>query len=253
MKVCIISKETGVYVVNVVKRLSELGITQVEALSECDIVITIGGDGTILRAGKEAAFEGKPLLGINTGRLGFMATLEKDELLKLERLKSEDYSTSQRMLLDVEIGGKIYYALNDVVLHREATSRLPEFEIFRGDAAVLKVRADGIIVSTPTGSTAYSLSAGGPIIEPELQCFLVTALSPHTLFNRPMIFSPNQGSQLSVYAKDVYVSVDGGRGILLKEGEKVTISKSQYYLDLIDIDGGGFYDSIHNKLMKPLK
>jgi NAD+ kinase len=218
----------------------------VDDVSESDVVVTIGGDGTILRAGVIATKAGKPLLGINTGRLGFMATLEKDELDKLERLKNREYSISRRMLIDVQ--GHELPVLNDVVLSR-GKSRLPEFVVVRKNVEIIRVRADGIIVSTPTGSTAYSLSAGGPIVEPELECFLVTALSPHTLFNRPMLFTCD--TPLSVFANDVFVSIDGQQS--LSGDMPVVITKSEFYLDLIDIDGNNFYDSIHNKLMKPLK
>ena len=249
MKVFIVAKEIDFVYRSVIAKLSELGIQHTDSISDCDMVITIGGDGTILQNGKQAAKARKPLLGINTGRLGFMATLETNELDKLERIKSGNYATSRRMLLDVRIGNKSFQALNDVVLHRGKKSRLPDFSVTRGDIEVMRVRADGIIVATPTGSTAYSLSAGGPIIEPDLECFLVTSLNPHTLFNRPMIFLPQ--SQLSVFAKEVFVSIDGSDEVPLHE--EISISKSQYHLDLIDINGNSFYDSIHNKLMKPLK
>ena len=237
------------------QKLLEFGFKKADSLSNCDIAVTIGGDGTILKAGKEAAKAGKPLLGINTGRLGFMATLEEDEMApsRLERLLNGDYTTSRRMLLDVEIDGVVHNALNDVVLHREQM-RLPDFAVFRGETEVLKLRGDGIIVSTPTGSTAYSLSAGGPIIEPELECFLVTALCPHSLFNRPMVFSPSK--PLRVSASDVSVSVDGYTHAKRERqciNNEVIITKSKHYLDLIDIDGDNFYSSIHHKLMKPLK
>ena len=248
----------------VIAKLTELGIEPVtetpenlKALADCDIVITIGGDGTILKTGKQAALFGKPLLGINTGRLGFMATLETSELEKLESLKSGRYKISRRMLLDIEINGEKTQALNDVVLHREAGAKLPNFAVYLGNTEILRIRADGIIISTPTGSTAYSLSAGGPIIEPELECIELTALCPHTLFNRPMIFSGEL--TLSVNYTDcppteqVFVSVDGGEGEVLEEGRFVKITKSDIFLDLIDIDGNSFYNSIHNKLMKPLK
>jgi len=254
MKVYIVAKETGEVYNETVRKLTGFGIKQVNDIVDCDVVITIGGDGTILSIGTQAAVFKKPLLGINTGRLGFMATLEKNEPDKLERLIGGDYSVSRRMLLDVQLSGKTYHALNDVVLHRGAETALPEFAICRNGRGIIRVRGDGIIISTATGSTAYSLSAGGPIIEPELECFLVTALSPHSLFNRPMIFSPD--SQLSVYAKNVAVSVDG-QDLTPPAGKIVTdeyiITKSEHYLDLIDIDGNNFYDSIHNKLMKPLK
>jgi len=242
MKVFVISKNENNENINI-----KLDFDRVDNICDADVVITIGGDGTILRAGKQAALHGKPLLGINTGQLGFMATLEKDELDKLQRLKTGEYSTSRRMLLDVDVGGENHLALNEVVLHRKAM-RLPEFAVSRNETEVMKVRADGVIVATPTGSTAYSLSAGGPIIEPEMWCFLVSAICPHTLFNRPMIFSHD--SKISVCAKNVFVSVDGEE---VRESEKVTITKSKYHLDLIDIDGNNFYDSIHDKLMKPLK
>jgi NAD+ kinase len=239
MKAFIVARERDSVYGSVAERFEIVG-----DIRECEVVVTVGGDGTILKAGIEAARHGKPLLGINTGRLGFMATLEKDALDKLEQLKSGKYSVSRRMLL--QVGNLI--ALNDVVLHRGNEARLPEFVVFKDEVEVTRVRADGVIVATSTGSTAYSLSAGGPIIEPELECFLVTALSPHSLFNRPMIFAPD--SVLRICAEDVYVSVDG---VLQDKNEEIRITKSGYYLDLIDIDGNSFYDSIHNKLMKPLK
>ncbi|MCL2071675.1 MAG: NAD(+)/NADH kinase [Oscillospiraceae bacterium] len=251
LKVFIVSKTEKVDKA-VLDKLSALGIERADCLGDCDIVITIGGDGTILRAGKESAKVNKPLLGINTGHLGFMATLERDGLDKLARLVRGEYTTSRRMLLDVQIGDIAYRALNDVVLHRGAASRLPDFTVICEETEVIRIRADGIIVSTPTGSTAYSLSAGGPIIEPRLECFLVTALCPHTLFNRPMIFSPE--GQLQICTSNVSVSIDGEESALLnKECGVITITKSKEYLELIDIDGNSFYDSVHNKLMKPLK
>ncbi|MDR0196769.1 MAG: NAD(+)/NADH kinase [Oscillospiraceae bacterium] len=245
----------------VIAKLTELGIEPVtgelksEELSACDAVITIGGDGTILKIGKIAARAERPLLGINTGRLGFMATLESDELDKLERLKNGGYRISRRILLDVVSNSVFDNALNDVVLHRGARSKLPMFIVSRNEVEILRVRADGIIVGTPTGSTAYSLSAGGAIIEPELECIVVTALCPHTLFNRSMIFSGKGWLNISYRDCDgeVFVSVDGGEGEILEENQIVKIAQSADYLDLIDIDGNNFYDSIHNKLMKPLK
>ncbi len=231
-----------------------------ENAENCDVFLTVGGDGTILRWGKKAASYDKPLLGINTGRLGFMATLEKDNLSKLAALSKGEYTLSRRMMLDVSINinGKEnnYKALNDVVLFKGTTSKLPEYLVFSGGTEVTRIRADGLIISTPTGSTAYSLSAGGPIIDPKLECFEVTALSPHTLFNRPMILSVEQPLKAGYNAYEhskVYVSVDGGGSIEIFPDDTVTISKSKHFLNLIDIDGISFYNSVHNKLMKPLK
>ena len=226
----------------------------------CDIFLTIGGDGTILRWGKKAALFNKPLLGVNTGRLGFMATLEQDSLSKLGSLVDGKYKLSTRMMLDVAIntekGTRSFKALNDVVLFKGTTSKLPEYRVISGNTEVEKVRADGLIISTPTGSTAYSLSAGGPIIDPKISCFEVTALSPHTLFNRPMLLSvdePLKASYAAYENSEVFVSVDGSEPMQLFPKDTISIGRSKLELKLIDIDGASFYSSVHNKLMKPLK
>ena len=166
-----------------------------DILTETDVFITIGGDGTILKWGKKAALLNKPLLGINTGRLGFMTALETDEFDKINVLKSGNYHISKRMLMNgvFSVSGKTknYLALNDIVLSKDSYSKLPEFTVKINNIIVSKIRADGIIFSTPTGSTAYALSAGGPIIEPTVECIELTHLCAHTLLNRPMIFSGN--------------------------------------------------------------
>ena len=226
----------------------------------CDIFLIIGGDGTILRWGKKAALFNKPLLGVNTGRLGFMATLEQDSMSKLGSLVDGKYKLSTRMMLDVAIntekGTRSFKALNDVVLFKGTTSKLPEYRVISGNTEVEKVRADGLIISTPTGSTAYSLSAGGPIIDPKISCFEVTALSPHTLFNRPMLLSvdePLKASYAAYENSEVFVSVDGSEPMQLFPKDTISICRSKLELKLIDIDGASFYSSVHNKLMKPLK
>ncbi len=231
-----------------------------ENARQCDFFLTIGGDGTILRWGKKAAVYGKPLVGVNTGRLGFMATLEADGLSRLSQLKGGNYVISRRMMLDVAIktdkGKKEFRALNDVVLFKGTTSKLPEYLVFSGETEVTRVRADGLIISTPTGSTAYSLSAGGPIIDPKLCCFEVTALSPHTLFNRPMLFDtkkPLRAEYLAYENSSVFVTVDGGEPIGLSQGDSVLIERSELKLKLVDFDEDSFFDSVNNKLMQPLK
>lgn len=231
-----------------------------ENARQCDFFLTIGGDGTILRWGKKAAVYGKPLVGVNTGRLGFMATLEADGLSRLSQLKGGNYVISRRMMLDVAIktdkGKKEFRALNDVVLFKGTTSKLPEYLVFSGETEVTRVRADGLIISTPTGSTAYSLSAGGPIIDPKLCCFEVTALSPHTLFNRPMLFDtekPLRAEYLAYENSSVFVTVDGGEPIGLSQGDSVLIERSELKLKLVDFDEDSFFGSVNNKLMQPLK
>lgn len=229
-------------------------------ISKCDIFLTIGGDGTILRWGKLAAKAHKALLGINTGRLGFMATLESNELEKLKLLSDGKYAMSRRMMLKVQLykGNQVtdYLALNDVVLFKSSSSKLPEYIVSNDDVEVSRVRADGMIISTATGSTAYSLSAGGPIIDPQLECFEITSLCSHTLFSRPMIFSPRSTLTAKFVAYEnssVFVTIDGGEGIDLSSTDKVVITKSRLFLELIDLDGNSFFNSVHNKLYCPLK
>lgn len=226
----------------------------------CNMFMTIGGDGTILRWGKLAAKAGKPLLGVNTGRLGFMATLECNQLDKLKRLIDGEYTSSRRMFINVCLKQgseeKNFLAMNDVVMFKSTASKLPEYVVCRDKAEVSRFRADGMIISTPTGSTAYSLSAGGPIIDPQLSCFELTALCPHTLFNRPMLFSAD--SKLTAYYtgyenSSVFITVDGGESIDLHEQDRVVITKSDLALELIDLSENSFYESVHGKLMRPLK
>lgn len=232
----------------------------VESPACCDYIITVGGDGTILRWGKVAADFGIPLLGVNLGRLGFMASVERGEIGKIPELLSGEYHISRRMMLDVELirdGESIFSerALNDVTVSRSSRSKLPEFVVSCGEHEVSRVRADGIILSTPTGSTAYSLSAGGPILSPDLECVEFTALCPHTLFNRPMIFSDKQTISARVYHYDnskATFSVDGAKAVPIEENDVLKLTRCPKDLLLIEA-GEGFFGSIHNKLLTPLK
>lgn len=248
---------------NICKSMNVGGIsfgTAEQNAAECDLFLTIGGDGTILRWGKKAASADKPLLGINTGRLGFMATLEKNDISKLKNLSKGKYKISSRMMINVILNSngetKRFLALNDVVLFKGVRSKLPEYVVSCGNTEVTRIRADGLIISTPTGSTAYSLSAGGPIIDPKMSCFEVTALSPHTLFCRPMIFStelPIKAHYVAYENSSVFISVDGGDSTEMFPEDTITVKRSKLRLKLIDIDGNSFYGSVHNKLMTPIK
>jgi NAD+ kinase len=197
-----------------------------------------------------------------------MTSLEFKELDKLEllvnimpRLKggiaSAGSAVCSRMMLDVEIGGKTRLALNDVVFIKEIDSKLPDFKVSAKGILISEIRADGLIVSTPTGSTAYALSAGGPIIEPWLDCIELTPLAAHSLFGRPMILSAENPVTVRFEGTAdnhaVFVSTDGEQGIELKKGDCVVVRKSALRLFLIDLDGGSFYGAVRNKLMKPLK
>ncbi|MGN1120177.1 MAG: NAD(+)/NADH kinase [Oscillospiraceae bacterium] len=237
----------------------------VESISECSSVVTVGGDGTIIKWGKLAAMNSIPLLGVNMGRVGFMATLEPSDISRIPEILASPREISRRMLMECSIisGGKERLSklvMNDVVISRDSDSKLPEFSVFckRGDAPeteVSTIRADGVILSTPTGSTAYSLSAGGPILAPDLEGIEMTALCPHTLFNRPMIFSAEQLVAVrcrNYQSSRVSVSIDGEGGIPFGEGDELWLKKSGFTLSLIE-SGVGFYGAVHDKLMAPLK
>jgi len=227
--------------------------------AECDIIIAIGGDGTILTASVYASANNKPLLGINTGRLGFMASMERDELESLSKLKTGDYCTEERMMLDASLvrGGKTissHTALNDVVIARPY-SKITDYEIFTDGIAVSSMRSDGMVFATPTGSTAYALSAGGPILEPETECIQLTPICPHSLFSRTMVFKSERVLEVRHYSDDdsVYFSVDGKFSCALTMDERLIIKKSEKKLRLIDIKGHSFFGAVNSKLMNPIK
>ena len=231
-----------------------------DELRDALCMITVGGDGTILHWGRLAAMCGVPLLGVNRGRLGFMATLEPSDIACIPEILSSDFTVSRRMMLSVEIhradgSCETREALNDVVAERDRSSKLPEFRIYCGDSEVSRVQADGVIFSTPTGSTAYALSAGGSIIAPDMECVECTPLCPHTLFSRPMIFSVAKPIKLraaSYQGSVVTVSVDGERGRPFGDGDELVLRRFDSPLELIEA-GEGFFGAVRNKLMTPLK
>lgn len=229
---------------------------------KCDIIIAVGGDGTILSASNLACLCNKKLLGINCGRLGFMANLEYNELELLDNLLNGNFSTEKRMMLDVVVnrkdGKESYTVLNDVVISKPSKSKIADFSVIKNGIPVSHIRADGVIFSTPTGATAYSLSAGGPIIEPDMECFEFTPICPHTLLSRTIIFSKNTkltvGFSLSGSSNDLFnIFADGTELDSITSDDSVEISLSDRYIELIDIKGGSFFNSVTNKLMKPLK
>lgn len=242
-----------------------IDVRAVSSISDCGNVVTVGGDGTIIKWGKLAAQHGIPLLGVNMGRLGFMATLEPADIARIPEILRSPVEISRRMLMECSLirGGETVLTklvMNDVVVSRDSVSKLPEFSVFCQHGSypateVSKIRADGVIISTPTGSTAYSLSAGGPILAPDLEGIEMTALCPHTLFNRPMIFSAAQRVMVQCRRyqhSSVSVSIDGEGGIPFSEGDELWLKKSELSLSLIEA-GEGFYGAVRNKLMTPMK
>ena len=224
-----------------------------------DIAIAIGGDGTILKCAAKMIGCSTKLLGINTGRLGFMASVEKDNLQALSRIFTNEYKISERMLLTAEYTVNnekmMYHALNDVVISG-AYTKIIDFDVYVNDNLIGNYRADGVVFSTPTGSTAYSLSAGGPIIEPELECIEMNLICPHSLFARPMIYTDDKILSFVHNSPDdsnICFSVDGNDAVPLKKGDRLVIRKSGHKINLIDMSGVTFYDALNKKLTRSLK
>lgn len=224
--------------------------------AEADIIIVFGGDGTILEAARRAAQRGTPILGINLGRLGYMAELELSELDLLDRLFSGEYELEKRSMLRVELfsGNELRsfcYALNDAVISNGSVSRMIDLELSEGGIPVTTYRADGLIVATPTGSTAYSMSAGGAIVDPRVECFCVTPICPHSFVARPMIFSDSSVLEVrNVCAREkmLYLTVDGRMNFELYRNQIVRITKSKLQTSLIRLKKCGFYRKLRQKM-----
>ncbi len=228
--------------------------------AESDLAIAIGGDGTILKCAKHLIGTQTLLIGINTGRLGFMSALEYDQLEQIGKIKSGEYTISKRMLLKARINSideapVIYEALNDISVMTEYAA-ICDFEIYADESLMGRYRADGVVFSTPTGSTAYSLSAGGPIIEPDMRCIEMTLICPHSLFTRPMVFSPERRLRFESRFERVtnmYVSIDGCDPIKLRAGSSVEITSSENTINIVDMASGSFFNSLNKKFMHSIK
>ncbi|MGN0523274.1 MAG: NAD(+)/NADH kinase [Eubacterium sp.] len=226
---------------------------------ECDIAIAIGGDGTTLNVSKKASFNNKPTLGINAGRLGFMSGLEKNELELLEQLcNGKSFTIEERMMIkavvkkDNECVGT-YHCLNDAVITRGDVARLIDIDVKCDGRNVTNTRADGMIVATPTGSTAYSMAAGGPVLSPDNSCFVVTPICPHSLINRSIVFSSDKELLLSVSNdknNNVFLSIDGSQSIPINKEHTIKITKSRYSAKLIKIKPDNFYEILNKKLIE---
>lgn len=227
--------------------------------STADIFIAIGGDGTILRCAKLLMGTETKLMGINSGTLGFMASLEADQLDALKKLKTGEYHISRRMTVEVVIHGEgddlVYTALNEISA-KSASFRICDFDVSADGYLIGKYRADGILFSTPSGSTAYALSAGGPVIEPDLECIEMNLICPHSLFAKATLFSANRKLRLTDRTSgenSLVLSVDGELVHRMAENESVEIMKGRYTLNFVDVIDNAFHDSLCRKMCKPIK
>ena len=224
-------------------------------LPHADLVICFGGDGTILHMAKTATRKGIPILGVNIGTMGFMAELENTELDKLSRLANDDFTLDSRMMLDVTVHRDrdiIFHdiCLNDAVITKGAVARIVHLSVKCDGVQAMESGGDGVIIATPTGSTAYSLSAGGPIVEPEAHNIIITPICAHEVGSRCIVASPKRviGVELVQNARrNAYLSVDGGKALRMNMGDVATIKKSPLVTKLIRLKERSFYDVVNAK------
>ncbi|MDD6021220.1 MAG: NAD(+)/NADH kinase [Acutalibacteraceae bacterium] len=239
--------------------LSQLGadfLPDEELYSICDIMIAIGGDGTIIHSAYKCAKHGKKILGINAGRLAFMAGIEEQELHLLKNLINGEYETDIRMMLMAQLyeDDKLVdtnYCINDVVIARGTAMRMCDIMVKCDGKPVNDYYADGIIVSTPTGSTAYALSAGGPVIDPTIESISLTPICTHSLFSRSLIFKPTSVLEVCVKNTEIgrpLLSCDGCNSIDLKEHSKIIIKKADVSAQFIRLKSDTFIDVLSQKL-----
>lgn len=224
-------------------------------LANANVIICFGGDGTILHMAKTATRYDLPILGVNIGTMGFMAELESSELQELARLGKDDYTIDRRMMLDVSVHRDrdiIFHesCLNDVVITKGAIARIVHLQVSCDNVEVMEFGGDGVIVATPTGSTAYSLSAGGPIVEPDAHSILVTPICAHDMVSRSIVASDRRVIQVELTRnarRNAFLSVDGGKSLKLNMGDVASIRKAQKETKLIRLKKRSFYDVINAK------
>lgn len=233
-------------------------VTRDRLTRQAQLAIVVGGDGTLLNAGRSLALAGVPILGVNQGRLGFMVDVNPNRLREtLQAVMSGDYETEQRLILKALVSGngktkqREHIAVNDVVLRNQASIRMLEFETWLGDEFISAHRADGMIVCSPTGSTAYALSGGGPLIHPSLQALALVPICPHTLSDRPIIVGADRPIRLTVQGQErthAMVTFDGQTNQLLEPGDSVTITRHAASLQLIHPPGYNYFALLRDKL-----
>ena len=224
-------------------------------IGTADMLICFGGDGTILHMAKTATRNNLPILGVNIGTMGFMAELESSELEQLKRIATDDYTIDERMMLDVTVHRDrdiIFHdiCLNDVVVTKGAVARIVHMAVNCDGVQALECGGDGVIIATPTGSTAYSLSAGGPIVEPDAHSILITPICSHDVASRCIVASDNRTITLSITKNNrrcAYLSADGGKTLRMNMGDVATVKKSNLTTKLVRLKDRSFYDVVNMK------
>ncbi|WP_455377064.1 NAD(+)/NADH kinase [Petrachloros mirabilis] len=232
------------------------GLQKTQLAQKADVLLVLGGDGTMLNAARLAGERGIPILGVNMGGLGFLTEVRLDNLFpSLERVFANEYVLDERLMLSTHIhrhGETVAkgVVLNDVVVSKGTLARMIEMKISIQGQFVTKLRGDGLIVSTPTGSTAYSLSAGGPIINPGVHALILTPVCPHTLTHRPLIVQDDVEIDVTLTSKDegAMATLDGQVGVALTQGDSVVLKVSEYKTRLIRFPESNYYDVLREKL-----
>ncbi len=232
------------------------GLERAALLQKVDLVIVLGGDGTLLGVGRLSGKNEVPILGVNLGGLGFLTEVRPDEVFRaLERVLAGDFEVERRTKLDVRVlrGSRTearFQALNDVVINKGALARIIELAALVDGEPLCSYRADGLIVSTPTGSTAYSLSAGGPIVEPSVGVLLLTPICPHTLTNRPLVLSDRVRVEIEIIAthNDIVLTVDGQEGMSLAPGDRVELRRASASASLVRLPPRTYFEVLRTKL-----
>ncbi|MCM1104024.1 MAG: NAD(+)/NADH kinase [Clostridium sp.] len=226
---------------------------------DCECIIVLGGDGTLLEAARDTADRDIPLIGVNLGTLGYLAEVDRENLSgALTRLCEDDYTIERRMMLEGQITGerdcRRSYALNDIVVSRSGSLQMLHFYILVNGHFLKGYSADGIIVSTPTGSTGYNMSAGGPIVEPSAELMVITPICPHTLNTRSIVLSPDDEIEIELLpARDgrtqqVEADFDGAYGLALAAGDRMRIVRSKRTTAIVKLSGAGFLEVLHRKM-----
>jgi NAD+ kinase len=232
----------------------EKSLSRAELGKESDVLISLGGDGTMLASARAVGQHQTPILGINLGGVGFLTEINSNDLCNaLNKLKKGDYFIEKRMVLETEVEGikKLdQYGLNDVVLDKGEVARLFLLHLYLQDEFICSYSADGLIVSTPTGSTAYCLAAGGPIINPRMNAIIVSPICPHTLASRSIVFSENETLKVVVElsSRHAVLTIDGQVAFKLKSGSSVLIRKAKHSVNLVKFRDRSFYDILRTKL-----
>ncbi|MEA4973391.1 MAG: NAD(+)/NADH kinase [Candidatus Metalachnospira sp.] len=238
--------------------LKEIGVSKFELYSKSEFILVLGGDGTLLDTGRKAAKYGTPLLGINMGTMGFLASADgSDANETIVKVLNNEYKLEKRLMLESEITSesdtpKTYNAVNDVCITRGVFTKITSYSIFVNDEYVATFRADGIIISTPTGSTAYNLSAGGPVLKPDISCMVITPICAHSLHSRSIVVSADDVIRVEASFGsngDIIMSMDGQTSVILNNGDSIKIRKSEHSVNIIKTNKMGFYDILRRKLI----